>query len=315
MVLGVFDLYHKRKQRERGEYPDVYKYDKLPNKLRVQIIHIIKDVVPEDPTLIHSTTDLYGKNKDSRVFYEYIHEILLKEEGVFELPLREGTDDSSYFVRVANFFLQIKEVEKALSIIEIIFRFISYLFENDPKCIDAEKELNARFKEHGIGYQFENRQIIRVDSQLVHSEVVKPALQLLSNKMYKGAQDEFLKAHQHYRDGNYTETLNECLKAYESTMKAIIKKHNWDCKPNATANELAGRCLQNGLIPEYWTQYFSSLKNTLTAGVPTARNNLSGHGKGDDIKDIPDYLAAYILHQTAALIVFLANAEKALNTP
>jgi hypothetical protein len=46
--------------------------------------------------------------------------------------------------------------------------------------------------------------------------------------------------------------------------------------------------------------------------VPTGRNKLSGHGQGSTPKDVPDHLAAYMLHMTASAIVFLAEAEAAL---
>ena len=32
---------------------------------------------------------------------------------------------------------------------------------------DAVIELNERFREHGVGYQFESEEIIRIDSQLI----------------------------------------------------------------------------------------------------------------------------------------------------
>jgi hypothetical protein len=48
-------------------------------------------------------------------------------------------------------------------------------------------ELNARFREQGIGYQYESGKIIRVDSQLIHAEVIKPALALLTALEYAGA--------------------------------------------------------------------------------------------------------------------------------
>ena len=77
---------------------------------------------------------------------------------------------------------------------------------------DAISELNFRFKEAGIGYQFESGELLRVDSQYVHSEVVKPVLHLLDkNKKYAGANDEFLSAHEHYRHKRYKECLNDCL--------------------------------------------------------------------------------------------------------
>ena len=43
--MAIFDLFSKRQRRARGEVPDVYVYDKLPQELRVQIVHIIKEGV------------------------------------------------------------------------------------------------------------------------------------------------------------------------------------------------------------------------------------------------------------------------------
>ena len=46
--------------------------------------------------------------------------------------------------------------------------------EQDPD--DAVEELNHRFKEHAIGYQYLEGELVRVDSQFAHAEIVKPAL-------------------------------------------------------------------------------------------------------------------------------------------
>ena len=77
-----------------------------------------------------------------------------------------------------------------------------------------------------------------MDSELIHTEIVKPALELLNQRNYAGAQQEFLKAHEHYRKGNAKEALNECLKAFESVMKAICDKRGWKNYKNATAKDL-----------------------------------------------------------------------------
>jgi hypothetical protein len=47
----------------------------------------------------------------------------------------------------------------------------------------------------------------------------------------------------------------------------------------------------------------------LESAVPTVRNRLGGHGQGREVVDVPAYLVAYVLHMTAATIVFLAEAE------
>ncbi|MES3675510.1 hypothetical protein QC589_06100 [Halomonas elongata] len=167
--------------------------------------------------------------------YEEIHRVLCKEYGVFSL--KEYSNSS--FEAVFEYFLKGKDYEKCLDIIELAFRIIdTYVrgrewgFRNaagvSQKPDDAIDELNSRFKESGIGYQFESEELIRVDSQYVHSELVKPVLCLLGkNKKYAGANDEFLSAHEHYRHKRYKECLNDCLKSFESLMKAFHENHSW----------------------------------------------------------------------------------------
>lgn len=60
-----------------------------------------------------------------------------------------------------------------------------------------------------------------------------------------------------------------------------------------------------------WQSEFSGLRCVLESGVPTARNKLGGHGQGAQIVTVPGYLAAFVIHQTAAAIVFLVEAHKA----
>ena len=93
-------------------------------------------------------------------------------------------------------------------------------------------DLNTRFRDHGVGYQFEPEagklgEIIRVDSQYTHSKVVRPALNLLSDPMYKSANKEFLKAHRDYRKGDYKSCISECSNAFESVLKIICDNNSW----------------------------------------------------------------------------------------
>lgn len=305
--MAIFQLFSKRQKSLRGEVSDVYQYNDLPNHFRVQVIHICRDAIGEDDGGGHATK-----------IYEYIHDTLCREYGLF--TLRESR--CTYFEKVANFFLELKDSEKALDIIEITFKVIdNHVRENQHgifygsklKPDDAIVELNQRFIEHGIGYQFESGEIIRMDSKLVHSEVVKPALSFLQGKIYAGANDEYLRAHEHYRHKRYKECLNECLKAFESMMKAICKQRRWKYSETDTAKTLLDICLKNGLIEPFWQSHFTGLRATLESGIPTVRNKTSGHGQGTDLTTVPPSIASYVLHLTAAILLFLANAEKDLS--
>lgn len=310
--MTIVNLYSKRQKKLRGDVPDVYVYDELPKPLRTQIIHIWLD------TLGNSNQYYEGAVFEA---YHLIVNTLCREYGLFKLPGAKEYGDRDYINELVNFFLSVEDVERAIDVVELSFRIIDkatrrweYLRRNNASVIanDAMEELNGRFKEHGVGYQFIGLEIIRIDSELIHTEVVIPALRLLNQKIYAGAQQEFLKAHEHYRHGNAKEALNECLKAFESLMKSICDKRGWSYSSNATAKDLIHLCLDNELIPTFWQHNFTSLRGLLESSVPTGRNKLGGHGQGTTTTTVPDHLVAYMLHMTASALVFLGEAEAAL---
>ncbi len=309
--MAIFDLYSKRQKKLRGDIPDVYTYEDIPQSLRVQIIHIWKDT-------IGSYSDSYNHRNRIEKNYEFIVDVLCREYGLFELPT-VNKHNRNYEIELSNFLLQEKNLDKIIDIIELSFKVVnqitskhSYLErQNAPKIANKGiEELNDRLKEHGVGYQFVENKIIRVDSEFIHIEAVKPALRLLNISEYKGAQEEFLGAYEHYRHGKNKEALNDCLKSFESTMKVIIEKHEWEVKSNTTAQQLIQVCFNNDLIPSFWQTQITSLRTMLESSIPTGRNKLSGHGQGSTPIEIPDYLVSYMLHMTASTLVFLITAEK-----
>ena len=66
----------------------------------------------------------------------------------------------------------------------------------------AISNVNHRFREHGIGYEYVEGRMIRMDNEYTHTEIVKPALGILHRKEFEGAREEFLRAHTHYRKKN-----------------------------------------------------------------------------------------------------------------
>lgn len=248
--------------------------------------------------------------------YEYIHNTLSKEYGFFSL----GDNYSNDLKPLSDFFLNENDAEKCLDFVELSFQMLEnyvaghlHMFREITcqKPDEAIAELNERFREHGVGYQFESGEIIRIDSQMIHSEVVKPALIILGGEpLFNGANEEFLAAHEHYRHKRYKECLNDCLKSFESLMKAIHVKRKWPYNPHDTASKLITSCLSHDLIPSYLQSQFTSLKTMLESGVPTIRNKNSGHGQGVDVLSVHEDMASYMLHLTATNLLFLARCEK-----
>lgn len=310
--MALYEIFSKRQKALRGDVPDVYTYTEIPQPLRVQIVHVWHD------TLGNKDQYYDGKVKEA---YEFIVNTLCREYGIFNLSDTNRHRDRNYIIELETFILNESNFERVLDAVELSFKLIDrftrdwdYLHRQRASSIadNSISELNSRFKEHGIGYQFIDGDIIRVDSELIHSEVVKPALQLLHNKEFKGAQQEFLNAYEHYRHGNAKEALTDCLKSFESVMKSICDKREWTYAPNSTSKVLIQVCLDKELIPKFWQEQYTSLRCLLESSVPTGRNKLGGHGQGTTPVTVPNYLVSYMLHMTASAIVFLIEAESSL---
>lgn len=307
--MGVFDLFSKRQKRARGDVPDVYFYNKLPQPLRVQIVHILKDAIG---------VDNYGFNEAEQV-YDFINSALCRERGVFELVKYASSSQDAVF----NYFLSEESAEEALDVVELSFKVVegfiagnhdySYRVARKVESDEAVKELNERFREHGVGYQFESGELIRVDSEFLHAEAVKPALAVLRGQGFQGANEEFLLAHEHYRHGRFKECFVDSLKAFESTMKAICRHRGWATNPGDTAKALISTCFNNGLVPSYLESQFTSLRSLLESGIPTVRNKNGGHGQGAALVVVPEYMARYALNMTATTVLFLVEAHEAAN--
>jgi hypothetical protein len=297
--MGIFETYSKRmlKIKKQGII-DVYKYDELQQTLRRQIIFIWKDAIG-------------WENSE----WELIHNTMARELGVSHL----GRGGNSFFGACQDFMLNTK-TEEAIDFIEISFRFIDKCMreispydksrlrlKQEPD--DAIKELNYRFKEHGVGYEYINTKIIRIDNEFIHHESVKPAIRLLYDEDFEGASNEFFKSYEHFRKGKYKEAIAEALKSFVSTMKTICekKKYSYDITEN-TASTLISILTSNELIPAYLTTHFTNLRTTLEAELPTVRNKTRGHGHGISTIAIPEYFASYAINLTATNIVFLINA-------
>ena len=68
-----YELFSKRQKRLRGEVPDIYQYEIIPQELRVQIVHIWQAVLRDRYT------------DDARQVYELLHQELSYAYGKFTL--------------------------------------------------------------------------------------------------------------------------------------------------------------------------------------------------------------------------------------
>lgn len=310
--MPIFDLYSKRKRHaERGDAPDIFQYDDLPKALRTQLRQIFTAAIGRYATMGVYDMGTPPSNNDA---WTDLAKILRRELGVDNLAGR-GVDPYSEITH----YIDTADTDDVLSAVELCCRYVDKIASKIPdyerrhyaisqEAGDALEEINHRFREAGVGYEYASGEIMRVDSQFIHAEIVKTALTVLRDPRFKGAEDEFLEAHGHYRGGKNKDAVTGANRAFESTMKAICDIKGWAYDPKARASDLIKVLRANKLFPDYLDNSFDQLLATLASGLPQVRNNAGGHGQGAAPRPTPDFVAAYALHLAATNIVFLAEA-------
>lgn len=74
--MPIFDIFSKRQKKLRGDVPDVYSYDALPQPLKVQIVHIMFGALGNTEEY---NSRFSGKERPVRSSYKFIVDILCQE--------------------------------------------------------------------------------------------------------------------------------------------------------------------------------------------------------------------------------------------
>lgn len=299
----MYELLSKRIKNADGE-PEVFIYNSFPLAFRNQVFYILEDVLEPYSTCEENLWDIFEAN--------YCREKGLKGMKYDKLHVGYGKSSiESYFVNsndtdfldAIDYFFYI--IDKKLRTLTPEYK---YDYDADKAVNDAIVELNYRFKQHNLGYEFVNSQIITVDSTFLHKTAVKPALKLLFEEGFEGAEDEIRNAYEKRRKGDNKNAILEAGKAFESTMKIICDKQGYTYdKDKDTAQKLISILQDNSFYPSYMNAHLTSIRMTLETGLPVVRNKVSGHGQGNQIVTISDEYTDYALHLAATNILFLVR--------
>lgn len=310
--MAIFDLFSKRQaDAAKSGVVDVYQYDLIPKNLRVQVAQIAVEAIGKSGS--HGDRFMTGDEENDLWFQ--IERIYLREKGL------EGIARDEFSGSRVRSFMRECSTSDWLDFLELIALGIEAM-ASEKRGYERQKwqvsmhgqaaidEINYRLRQAGVGYQLEGIRLIRVDSQYMHSEVVKPALALLSGPGFEGARQEFLAAHHHYRGGENRQAVAMAANAVESTFKSVFDQKGWAYQKGARISDLVKIARANALWPDYMDASFDQLVATLQSGLPKIRDNDASHGQGATPKNVPSYIAAYALHLAASKILFITEAAK-----
>ena len=311
--MPIFETFAKRKHAaNRSGQPDIYVYDKLPSFLRKQLAIIFRECIG------HYSNSEYEPNANG--VWISINNIMSREhESFHDWYVKSGYTFNSKD-KCISYLLEHDDVDEVLSMVELVCRYFAGRSSNEfprergatRKAADGLGEINERFREHSVGYEFTNGSLFRIDSQFTHAEIVKPALALLRMKGFEEANDDFMLAHKHYREGKAKDSIVSANRAFESALKAVCKLMDWKFSPGDNARELIAVTRRGGLFPNYLEKGVDTFIATMKTGLPDVRNNAGGHGSVPETPPVPSYIARYAIDLAATNIVLIVSAYKEL---
>lgn len=298
----IFKLFSQRNEPEK-QY-DVYEYKVFPEKFINQSFFIILDFIKlyKDDYRIH----------EEKIWND-IYDIFIRQLGVVGLEGFYSND--SYAPRIEKYY-RTHNGNDLLNIIDLIFIYFDKYLRNNPpvghynisQILDESiSELNYRFKEYGLGYEFVNGELIKKSNEVIHSEIIKPALKLLHDEKFKGAENEFMLAFENYKNGQNKDAILYAQKAFESSMKTICKRKKYTYDENDSAKKLLEILRLQNYYPEYLNKQLVLLSDLLLSGLPKMRNEEAGHGQGEEIRNVENNYVEYAIHLAATNIVFLVS--------
>lgn len=298
----IFKLFSQRNEPEK-QY-DVYEYKVFSEKFINLSFFIIID-------FINLYKDDY-RIREEKIWND-IYDIFIRQLGVVKLDGFYSNDSAAH--RIENYYRN-HNGNDLLNLIDLIFVYFDKFLRHNPPVghynipqilDDSISELNYRFKEYGLGYEFVNGELIKKSNEVIHSEIIKPVLKLLHDEKFKGAENEFMLAFENYKNGQNKDAILYAQKAFESSMKTICKRKKYTYGENDSAKKLLEILRLQNYYPEYLNKQLVLLSDLLLSGLPKMRNEEAGHGQGEEIRNVENNYVEYAIHLAATNIVFLVS--------
>ena len=138
-------------------------------------------------------------------------------------------------------------------------------------------------------------------SRVPQQRAVEPALGLLADPAYSVPNNDFLKALNRQRRGDYDGVLTSCATTVEGTIKAAAQAKSWKIGGKGLGTTFQSFASKSSTVPEQLKPVVNFLQE---------RRSKAGDAHGHTSKDkITEDEADFVISLTASLVCFLSNAK------
>lgn len=290
--------------KDQAGNPIVYQTATLPLPFRIKLAYALTD----------------GIGDQYEAMWDHVRGKLFRQKGLETLVNRDSPmEDCIGYIRWedSDVAITLDLIETCCDIIDSEDYRTMLPQHKDRRGIRVDSDqvlryINNAFRRHGVGYQFENGELMPYPSPLLHEEVVIPAIRLMNDSGFEGAIGEFMRAFGHHREGDNHAAMVEANNAFESVVKTICQRRGVQLAGNERPDQLINAIL-GVVIPRHLANGLTGLRSTMQA-LPTLRSNTpgAGHGAGPSSIPVTDHATVYALHMAAANVVFLIEAYREL---
>lgn len=305
MFQTIFDVFSNRSSEEENVKHEI------PDTTRNRVLLWCNEVLSGE------RQGSFGNGDYRQPFWEEIHRFLQYRLGRPQLVNGSGSIESD-----ARSYVISSPAEEFLDFIEDIFK-TKCLFHVGISYKDMVNDLNELLCVDNLPYHITYRiteeveedcgtaiytrshpKVIMKENDIVHSNVITPALLFLQQPHFRHANKEFLKALEDYRKNNFGDCLTKSGSAFESVLKVICDQNSWPYDNDRdTASTLVKTVISKTKLAPYFETTFMI--------VATLRNRLSSsHGSGVAEKHVSPHIAQYALNITASAIILLVEETK-----
>jgi hypothetical protein len=163
------------------------------------------------------------------------------------------------------------------------------------------EKIDELFAKRAIPYRCQDGKLVWAGDRGAAELVVRPALDSLGNPRLAGARSEFDAALAHLRAGTLKDredAIEEAAKSVESALKVLAAETATNVATNATVRPLFDALKRAGVLPDY--------SDNLVQSAARIRNQLGGHGAGEQPRQIAGADAVAAINAAAAALVYLA---------
>lgn len=186
--------------------------------------------------------------------------------------------------------------------LEVVEQFAEELAElsdaGKNNALKFQSAVNEAMIDFECPWRLSEGRFFQIDTEFFHAEIVQKGEDMLREKGFEGAHDEFREAREDLSDGKTKDVILKAFKSFESTLKTVLNQQSGD------VTELLRLFREAGFMDDIPESEAKAICKQVLASIATLRNALAGHGQGNAVLEVPRHYAVLAIHLAGSLNQF-----------